>query len=225
MIRRRAALLTCVLLSGAPGFAAAEGAGCASTPEEAWRLAREAVSSKDAGRVTLTLTPAYRTRNTVEYAVGASMVVEIGGLSGELSNKPGAAEKAKKAEQKLLRELDAILVKHKAPTIEQIGTPRLVKMQDPEVQARFAKVDHAAFAREMEAFFVKVEAAATAAGVSSAGPPKLDELVVGGGDLNASLAKPAVTGETARAAAGSTTMLFRRVEGCWLVDGREEQPH
>lgn len=224
MKRKRFAVLLPLLFSGSLGSLAAEKTPCAATPEESWRLAREAVASKDAGRVTLTLTPAYRTRNAVEYAVGASMVAEIGGLSGELSNKPGAAEKAKEAEQRLLRELDAILVKHKAPTIAQIGTPRLMKMQDPEVQARFAKVDHVAFAREMEVFFVKVEAAAKAAGVSSSGPPKLDEIVVGGGDLNAALATPAVTGETARGAAGSTTMLFRKVNGCWLIDGREDQP-
>jgi hypothetical protein len=224
MNRKRSALLFSVVFSGVLGSAAAESAGCAATPEENWRLAREAVSSKDAGQVMLTFTPAFRTRNAVEYAVGASMVAELSGLSGELSGKPGEAEKAKEAEQRLLAELDAILRKHKAPTIAQIGTPRLMKMHDPEVQGRFANIDHVAFAREMEAFFGKVEAAAKAAGVSSQGPTKLDELVVGGGDLNASLAKPAVAGETARAAAGSTTMLFRKVGGCWLIDGREDQP-
>jgi hypothetical protein len=224
MNRKRFALLFWVAFAGAVGSATAETAACAATPADSWRLAREAVSSKDAGRVMLTLTPAYRTRNAVEYAVGASMLAEIGGLSGELSGKPGATEKAKKAEKQLLSELDAILVKHKAPTIAQIGTPRLMKMQDPEVQARFANVDHIAFAREMERFFVKVEEAAKKAGVSSEGQMKLDELVVGGGDLNASLATPAVTGETARAAAGTTTMLFRKVKGCWLIDGREDQP-
>jgi len=224
MNRRRFALLFSVAFSGTLGSAAADTARCAATPEETWRLAREMVASKDAGSVMLTLTPAYRTRNAVEYAVGASMLAEISGLSGELSSKPGAAEKARQAEQRLLAELDAILRKYKAPTIAQIGTPRLMKMQDPDVQSRFAKVDHVAFAREMEVFLGKVEAAAKAAGVSSQGPPKLDELVVGGGDLNASLAAPAVTGETARAAAGSTTMLFRKVNGCWLIDGREDQP-
>ncbi len=224
MNRKRLAVLFSVAIAGVVGSATAEIAACAKSPEETWQLAREAVASKDAGRVMLTLTPAYRTRNAVEYAVGASMLAEIGGLSGELSGKPGAAEKAKKAEGQLLAELDAILVKHKAPTIAQIGTPRLMKMQDPAVQARFAKVDHVAFAREMESFFLKVEEAAKKAGVSSQGPTKLDELVVGGGDLSASLATPAVAGETARAAAGSTTMLFRKVNGCWLIDGREDQP-
>ena len=220
---KRLAVLFSVAFTGALGSATAEIAACAKSPEETWRLAREAVSSKDAGRVMLTFTPAYRTQNAVEYAVGASMIAEIGGLSGELSGKPGAAEKAKNAERQLLSELDAILVKHKAPTISQIGTPRLMKMRDPAVQARFAKIDHVAYAREMEAFFLKAEAAAKEAGVSSPGPTKLDELVVGGGDLSASLA-PTVAGETARAAAGSTTMLFRKVNGCWLIDGREDQP-
>ena len=224
MNRKRFALLLPLLFSGSLVSLAAEKTPCAAMPEESWRLAREAVVSKDAGRVMLTFTPAFRTQNAVEYAVGASMVAEISGLSGELSGKPAAAEKAKKAEQQLLSELDAILVKHKAPTIAQIGTPRLMKIQDSEVQGRFSKIDHVSFARAMEAFFVKVEEAAKAAGVSSSGPPKLDELVVGGGDLSAALATPAVTGETARAAAGTTTMLFRKVDGCWLIDGREDQP-
>jgi hypothetical protein len=214
-----------VVAFAAAGSAAAETpAGCAGNPPEAWSRSREAVASGDAGRVTLTLTPAYRTRNAVEYAVGASMVAEIGGLSGELSNKPGLAEKTKAAEKKLLAELDGILKKYKAPTIKEIGTPLLVRMQAPEVQKRFEKIDHAAYAREMEKFFVKVEAAGKEAGVSSQGPPKLDELVVGGGDLKAPLAEPKVTGDTARAAAGPTVMLFRKVDGCWLIDGREDQP-
>ena len=223
MNQKRLAVLFSAVLSGAVGSTTAEIAPCAKSPEEAWRLAQEAVSSKDAGRVMLTFTPTYRTQNAVEYAVGASMVAEISGLSGELSGNPAAVEKAKKAEQRLLLELDAILVKHKAPTIAQIGTPRLMKMRDPAVQARFAKIDHVAYAREMESFFLKAEAAAKEAGVSSPGPTKLDELVVGGGALSASLA-PAIVGETARAAAGSTTMLFRKVNGCWLIDGREDQP-
>ncbi len=213
-----AAVLALVL--GSPGPTAS----CAATPADAWKNARAAVAGKDAGAVMLTLTPAYRTRNAVEYAVGASMVAEIGGLSGSMSNTPGAAEKAKAAEKKLLTELDRILVKYKAPTIAQIGTPRLVKMQDPAVEKRFAKIDHVGYARDMEAFFAKVEAAAKAAGVSGA-PPKLDELVVGGGDLNAALGAPKVTGDTARATARSTVMLFRRADGCWLIDGRESLPN
>ena len=67
-----------------------------------------------------------------------------------------------------------------------------------------------------------MEAAAKEAGASSQGSMKLDELVVGGGDLKAPLAAPRVTGDTARAAAGTTTLLFRKVNGCWLVDGRED---
>jgi len=199
--------------------------GCSTGPSDAWKASQEAVASGDAGRVILTLTPAYRTRNAVEYAVGASMVAQIGGMSGTMSDKPGAAEKAKAAETKLLAELDAILKKYKAATIEEIGKPLLVRMQEPEVLARFEKIDHAAYAREMEKFLGKVEAAAKEAGVSSPGAPKLDELVVGGGDLSAPLAAPAVTGDTAKAAAGTATMRFRKVNGCWLVDGREEPSH
>lgn len=212
----------------AAGSAAAQApAGCAGTPEEAWSRAREAVASGDAGRVMLALTTAYKTRNSVEYAVGASMVAEIGGLSGEMSTKPGVAEKTKATEKKLLAELNGILKKYKAPTMKEIGTPLLVRMSAPDVLARFEKIDHAAYARDMEKFFVKVEAAAKEAGVTSqgqGGPPKLDELVVGGGDLKAALAAPQVTGDTARAAAGKTTMLFRKVGGCWLIDGREDPP-
>ena len=213
-----AATLTLVL--GPPQPAPA----CAATPQDAWKNARAAVAGKDAGAVTLTLTPAYRTRNSVEYAVGASMVATIGGLSGSMSNDPGAVKKAAAAEKKLLAELDRLLKKYKAPTIAQIGTPLLVKMQDPAVQARFAKIDHVGYAREMDVFFAKVEAAAKAAGVSGE-PPKLDELVVGGGDLNSPLGAPKVTGDTARATAGSTVMLFKKADGCWLIDGRESQPN
>jgi hypothetical protein len=98
-------------------------------------------------------------------------------------------------------------------------------MQALEVLARFEKIDHAAYAREMEKFLGKVEAAAKEAGVSSQGTPKLDELVVGGGDLKAPLGAPAVTGDTAKAAAGAATMQFRKINGCWLVDGRDEPSH
>jgi hypothetical protein len=210
--------LVLALVSGPAGPA------CAATPADAWKNSKAAVATKDAGAVTLTLTPAYRTRNSVEYAVGASMVAEIGGLSGSMSNDPAAAKKAAAAEKKLLAELDRLLVKYKAPTIGEIGKPLLVKMQDPTVVKRFASIDHVGYARDMEAFFVKVEAAAKAAGVSGS-PPKLDELVVGGGDLNAALGEPKVTGDTARATAGSTVMLFRKVDGCWLVDGRESLPN
>ena len=215
--------LLALVLALVPGPAGPAPA-CAATAADAWKNSKAAVATKDAGAVTLTLSPAYRTRNSVEYAVGASMVAEIGGLSGSMSNDPAAAAKAKAAEKKLLSELDRILVKHKAPTIGEIGKPLLVKMQDPVVVKRFANIDHVGYARDMEAFFVKVEAAAKAAGVSGS-PPKLDELVVGGGDLNASLGAPKVTGDTARATAGSTVMLFRQVEGCWLVDGRESLPN
>lgn len=213
-----ASVLTLLLAPAQPAPA------CAATPQDAWKNARAAVAGKDAGAVTLTLTPAYRTRNSVEYAVGASLVATIGGLSGSMSKSPDTAAKTQATEKKLLAELDRLLVKYKAPTIGEIGTPLLVKMQDPAVEKRFAKIDHVGYAREMEVFFAKVEAAAKAAGVSGE-PPKLDELVVGGGDLNAPLGTPTVTGDTARATAGSTVMLFRKVDGCWLIDGREPLPN
>lgn len=214
--------LAAALAASVPASAHAA-TGCSAAPSDAWKASQEAVASGDAGRVMLTLTPAYRTRNAVEYAVGASMVAQIGGMSGSMSDKPGAADKSKATETKLLAELNGILKKYKAATIEEIGKPLLVRMQAPEVLARFEKIDHAAYAREMEKFFVNVEAAAKEAGVSSQGTPKLDELVVGGGDLKAPLAAPAVTGDTAKAAAGPTTMQFKKVGGCWLVDGREEK--
>jgi hypothetical protein len=204
----------------APGIANAQ--DCAATPEDAWRLARAAVATKDAGKVMARLSPSYQTQNSIETAVGASMVAEISGLAGDMSNKPELAKKAKDEEKKLLAELDTILKKHKAMTIKEIGTPRLPRMQAPDVIARFSKIDHAAFAREMMTFFGKVEAAAKAAGVSGSGePPKLDELVVGYGDLNASLADLKTTGDTATAKSGKVTMRFTRINGCWLVDGRD----
>jgi hypothetical protein len=53
----------------------------------------------------------------------------------------------------------------------------------------------------------------------------LDELVVGGGVLNTALGAPKVAGVTARATAGATIMLFRKIDGCWLIDGRESLPN
>lgn len=105
----------------APGIAQAQ--DCAATPQDAWRLAREAVATKDAGKVMARLSPAYQTQNSIETAVGASMVAEISGLAGDMSNKPELAKKAKDEEKKLLAELDTILKKHKAMTIKEIGTP------------------------------------------------------------------------------------------------------
>lgn len=219
----RISLVAMVSLAAAVGLAApayAQAPACAATPADAWRLAREAVATKDAGNVMMRLSPAYQTQNSVETAVGASMVAQLSGLSGEMSNKPGAAAKAKAAETQLLTELDAILKKYKAPTIKEIGTPLMVKMRAPEVLAKFAPINHPAFARDMEAFFAKVEAAAKAAGVSGE-PTKLDELVVGGGDLNAPLSGLKVTGDTAVAGAGKVTMKLRKINGCWLIDGRD----
>jgi hypothetical protein len=193
---------------------------CAATPQEAWALAQKAVAANDAGLATERLSPAYRTRNAVEMAIGASMMAEISGLAGEGSGSPAKAAAAKDAEKKLLAELDALLRKYKVPTIKEIGTPLLMKLEDPAVLAKFAPIDHVAFAREMETFFDKVETAATAAGVKGE-RSKLDEIVVGGGDLKAPLTGLKVTGDTATAPAGRVTMRFTKAGGCWLIDGRD----
>ena len=204
----------------APPTIRAQAPACAATPEEAFRLAREAVATGDAGLVMLRLSPALRTENALELAIGASMVAGLGGLSGQLSNAPEKAAAATKAEAALRAELDAILTKHKAPTIAQIGTPLMAKLQDPAVLKQFAPLDHVAYARDMEAFFTKVEKAAAAAGVQGESS-SLGELVVGGGDLHAPLATLKMAGDTATAAAGSATLTFRRIAGCWVVDGRD----
>ncbi len=197
---------------------------CAGSPVAAWEQAREAVKSGDAGRVMLTLTPQKRARESSSYAVGAHMVLGLSELAGDMSKKPDAARKAKAAEQKLSLELDAILKKHKAPSIKQIGKPIMQRVYSPEVLKLFANVDHAAYARDMEKFFVKVEAAAKDAGVSSESPPKLDELVVGGGpDLNAELSGLPGIGDVARVQAGSTVVSFRMIKGCWLIDSSEKK--
>jgi len=193
---------------------------CAATPQEAWTLAQQAVAKGDAGLVTERLSPAYRTRNALEMAIGASMMAEISGLSGEGSGSPAKAAAAKAAEAKLLAELDTLLRKYKAPTVKEIGTPLLAKMNDPATQAKFAAVDHVALAREMETFFRKVEAAATAAGVKGE-TTKLDELVVGYGDLKVPATGMKVTGDTATLPSGKVTMRFTKVGGCWVIDGRD----
>ncbi len=199
-------------------------ARCAGNPVDAWEHAREAVKSGDAGRVMLALTPEKRARESSSYAVGAHMVLGLSELAGGMSQKPDAARKAKEAEKKLSLELDAILKKYKAPSIKQIGTPLLSRVYAPDVLKLFASVDHAAFAREMEKFFVKVEAAAKDAGVKSEQPPKLDELVVGGGpDLNSPLSALPGIGDVARVQAGGTVVSFKMVKGCWLIDASEQK--
>jgi hypothetical protein len=208
--------------AGVPAIVIGQGPkpACAATPAEAWKLAQQAVATGDAGLVTQRLSPEYQTRNSLELAIGGSMLAEIGGLSGEGSGSAAKASAAKAAEAQLLKELDTILRKHKAPTMKEIGTPLLMKLEDPATLAKFAKVDHVAYARDMEAFFDKVEKAATAAGVKGE-RSKLDELVVGGGDLKAALGDLKVTGDTATATAGRVTMLFKRLDGCWVIDGRK----
>jgi hypothetical protein len=192
---------------------------CAATPQDAWSLAQKAVAANDAGLATERLSPAYRTRNALEMAIGASMIAEIGGMAGEGSGAASKAAAAKAAETKLLAELDALLKKHKAPTIKEIGTPLLMKLEDPATLAKFEKVDHVALAREMETFFRKVEKAAEAAGVKGE-RTRLDEIVVGGGDLQAPVSGMTVSGDTATLPAGRVTMRFVKVGGCWLIDGR-----
>ncbi|MEO5821409.1 MAG: hypothetical protein ABIT71_12970 [Vicinamibacteraceae bacterium] len=205
---------------GLPGTTMLVAPACAATPQDAWTLAQTAVASGDAGLVTERLSPDYRARNALEMAIGASMMAEISGLSGEGSGSPAKAAAAKAAETKLLAELDALLRKYKAPTVKEIGTPLMMKMNDPATQAKFAPVDHVALAREMETFFRKVEAAAAAAGVKGEST-KLDELVVGYGDLKTPPAGVKVTGDTATLPSGKVTMRFKKIGGCWLVDGRD----
>jgi hypothetical protein len=192
---------------------------CAATPAEAWKLAQQAVATGDAGLVMLRLSPDYRTRNALELAISGSMQAEIGAIAGEGSGAAAKASAAKAAEAQLLAELDTILRKHKAPTIKEIGTPLLMKFEDPSALAKFASIDHVAYARDMEPFFANVEKAAAAAGVEGEFS-KLEELVVGGGDLESALGDLKVSGDTATATAGRVTMEFRKQGGCWMIDGR-----
>ena len=193
---------------------------CAATPQDAWTLAQQAVATGDAGLATERLSPDFRARNALEMAIGASMLAEMGGLSGDGSGSAEKAAAAKAAETKLLAELDAILRKHKAPTIKEIGTPLMAKMNDPATQAKFAPVDHVALAREMEAFFTKVEKAAEAAGVKGE-KAELAELVVGYGDIKTPAAGIKATGDAATLPSGKATIRFKKIGGCWLIDGHD----
>jgi hypothetical protein len=207
--------------SGAPiGTPAPIAPACAATPQEAWTLAQQAVATGDAGLVTERLSPDYRARNALEMAIGASMLAEIGEMSGGGSGSPEKAAAAKAAETKLKAELETLLRKYKAPTMKEIGTPYMVKMNDPATQAKFAKVDHVALAREMEAFFTKVEKAAEAAGVKGE-KAQLAELVVGYGDIKTPAAGIKVAGDAATLPSGKVTMRFKKVAGCWVIDGRD----
>jgi hypothetical protein len=193
---------------------------CAATPQEAWTLAQQAVATGDAGLVTERLSPDFRARNALEMAIGASMLAEIGEMSGSGSGSPEKAAAAKAAETKLKAELDALLRKYKAPTMKEIGTPYLMKMNDPATQAKFANVDHVALAREMEGFFTKVEKAAEAAGVKGE-KAQLAELVVGYGDIKTPAAGIKVTGDSASLPSGKVTMRFKKLGGCWVIDAHE----
>jgi hypothetical protein len=203
----------------APVTPLVQAAACAATPQDAWTLAQKAVATGDAGLVTERLTPDYRARNALEMAIGASMLAEIGEMSGSASS-PQKAAAAKAAEVRLKADLDTLLRKYKAPTMKDIGTPYMMKLNDPATQAKFAAVDHVGLAREMEGFFRKVEQAAEAAGVKGE-QAKLDELVVGYGDLHVAPTAMKVTGDTATLPSGKVTMRFKKVAGCWLVDGRD----
>ena len=207
--------------AGAAGSALPQpAASCAATPQEAWTLAQQAVAAGDAGLVTERLSPDYRARNALEMAIGASMLAEISEMSGAGSGSPEKAAAARAAELKLKAELDTLLRKYKAPTMKEIGTPYMMKLNDPATQAKFAKVDHVALAREMETFFNKVEKAAEAAGVKGE-RAKLDELVVGYGDLKVPPTAMKVAGDTATLPSGKVTMRFKKVAGCWVIDGRD----
>jgi hypothetical protein len=212
--------------SAAPSVASARRASiamapaCAATPQDAWTLAQQAVATGDAGLVTERLSPDYRARNALEMAIGASILTEIGEMSGSGSGSPEKAAAARAAEVNLKAELDTLLRKYKAPTMKEIGTPYMMKLNDPATQAKFASVDHVALAREMETFFTKVEKAAEAAGVKGE-KAGLAELVVGYGDLKVPATGMTVTGDTATLPSGKVTMRFRKIGGCWLIDGRD----
>ena len=193
---------------------------CAATPQDAWALAQQAVASGDAGLVTERLSPDFRARNALEMAIGASMLTAIGEMAGSGAGSPAKAAAAKASEAKLKAELDALLRKYKAPTMAEIGTPYLIKMNDPATQAKFAKVDHVALAREMEAFFAKVEQAAEAAGVKGE-KAELAELVVGYGDIKTPAAGISVTGDTATLPSGKATIRFKKIGGCWVNDAHD----
>ena len=207
--------------SGAAGGTPAPIApACAATPQDAWALAQQAVATGDAGLVTERLSPDFRARNALEMAIGASMLTSIGEMAGSGSGAPEKAAAAKAAEAKLKAELDALLRKYKAPTITEIGTPLLMKMNDPATQAKFAKVDHVALAREMEAFFTKVEKAAEAAGVTGE-KAELAELIVGYGDIKTPATGITVAGDTATLPSGKATIRFKKIGGCWVNDAHD----
>jgi hypothetical protein len=207
-----------VIAAGHPAVSLAP--ACAATPQEAWTLAQQAVAAGDAGLITERLSPDFRSRNALEMAIGASMLAEISEMSGAGSGSPEKAAAAKAAEAKLKADLDTLLRKYKAPTMKEIGTPYMMKLNDPATQAKFAAVDHVALAREIEAFFTNVEKAAEAAGVKGE-KAQLSELVVGYGDIKTPAAGIKATGDTATLASGKVTMRFKKIAGCWVIDGRD----
>ena len=194
---------------------------CAATPQDAWTLAQQAVATGDAGLVTERLSPDYRARNALEMAIGASMLAEIGEMSGSGSGSPEKAAAARAAEtetqgrarhpaaqvQGADDEGDRDAVHDEAERPGDAGEVRGGRSRRPG--PRDGDVLHQGGEGGRGRWRQRRASA------------ELAELVVGYGDLKVPAAGMKVTGDTATLPSGKVTMRFKKIGGCWVIDGRD----
>lgn len=230
-------LFTLTALAG-PGARAA--ADCAATPQAAWALTQKAAKTRDLGAVLERLTPAGR--GSAARSVAGGVVMHIGRLTvparieqaqaeaaGDAKAIQSAKEALSNAEKKASgprRELDALLTRQRLPTLADLGEYPLERLSAPDIEARFAAaaVDHAAFVPAAWALLERLETAAKASGWEGGGGgvDEIAALAVGMGDLVKPLVDLKSKGDTASALNDDDARIdFRRLDGCWLIDGNQ----
>ena len=228
----RGVLLLAALLASERLAAAPAGTVCAATPEAVWALTGKAANARDLDAVLAGMTPEARGRATVE-VVGAmvqhlrdiTLPARIAAGQARLARDPEAQRSTQAALDEvearargLERELDDLLGRHRLPTVAAMGSPRIGWLETPDLAASYAAIDHAPFVRAAWAFAERLET------VTQQEVWRLDAsdpeaaLAVGPGSLRY-LVDLEVLGETATGRSIATRIRFRRVGGCWFLDG------
>lgn len=182
---------------------------CASTAEQAWQNLGKNVASNDFPAIAGGLTPAFRTRVATMLTVAANMQISFavaGGAVGQEAVDAAAVEKAKR-----IAALDAVLKKHGAPTMAEIGKPLFEKIRDPAVHQLFAKVDVAALGTALQTFL------ATQPEATEQSRAKFR--LIRNKDLDAPLTlTPSKAANHAEGTAGDSQVQFSLEGKCWFVD-------
>ena len=184
-------------------------ASCASDPEQAWQSLGKNVSSNDFAAVVSGLTPAFSMRVAAMLSIAANMQVSFAAMGGAVGEQAVAAANVEKA--KRIAALDAVLKKHGAPTMAEIGKPLFQKMSDPAVHQLFAKVDVTSLSTALQAFL--------AAQPDATEQSRAKFRLIRNKDLDAPLVlTPSKTADSAQGSAGDSQVRFARAQSCWLVD-------